>query len=101
MRDHDVSLIVQEHGLFDLLVELELTDQLLARVPHLHAAIATRGEDQALVVQDVHSLQGFLMLVHFICLDTVELLFRLFPVQELEVTRLEAKDQRVVSQQAD
>ena len=41
MSDHDVALVVQEHGLFDVLVELDLSDEILAGVPDLDAAVAT------------------------------------------------------------
>jgi len=85
MRDHDVALVVQEHGLFDFLVELDLSDEILASVPDLDAAVATRGEDEPLVVEDVHSFQGLLMLIHFLCLDSVEFLLSVVPLKELEV----------------
>ena len=41
MRNHDISLVVQEHGLFDVLVELDLSDKILARIPDLDAAVTT------------------------------------------------------------
>lgn len=101
MRNHDVALVVQEHGLFDVLVELDLSNEVLARVPDLDGAVATRGEDEPLVVEDINSFQGLLMLIHFLCLDSVEFLRSVVPLEELEVPRLKAEDHRVILQKGD
>ena len=101
MRNHDVALVVQEHGLFDVLVELDLSNEVLACVPNLDAPVATRGENEPLVVEDVHGFQGLLMLVHFLCLDSEEFLRSVVPLEEFEVPRLKAEDHRVILQQGD
>ena len=41
MRNHDVALVVQEYGLLDVLVELDLSNEIFACVPDLDAAVTT------------------------------------------------------------
>lgn len=101
MGDHDVALVVQEHGLFDILVELDLSDEILASVPDLDAAVATRGENEPLAVEDVHRLQGLLMLVLFLRLESVELLLSVVPLEQLEVPWLKPENHRVILQLGD
>ena len=54
-----------------------------------------------MVVEDVHGFQGFLMLVHFLCLDSVEIFRSVVPLEELEVPRLKAEDHSVILQKGD
>ena len=101
MRNDYVGLVVEKHGLLDLLVELNLTDQLLARVPHLDTAVRTGGQNKSLIVKNVHCFKGLLMLVNLVSLNSIKFLFRLLPLKKFEVPRLETEHQSVVPQLSD
>ena len=96
MCDDNVSLSIEKHGFLDLLIKFDLSYKLLAGIPNFDTTVSTWGENESLLVKNVHSFEGLFMLVYFLSLDPVKFLLCLLPLKEFEVTRSEAKDQSVV-----